>query len=115
MDRQRHREEWAAELADLPRRDQAPYALRLLSRAWSLCRELSDKPRRNPRNGLVVLGVLIPGADVVAALCGLDWPAAVVGLGWMLGLLWIVSSKDRTQRLVDLIREARSSKAPTRK
>jgi hypothetical protein len=115
IDRQRYRQEWAAELADLPRRDQAPCALRLLSRAWSLRRELSEKPRRNPRTGLVIVGVVVPSADAVAALCGLDWPAAVVGLGWMLGLMWVVSSKDRTQRLIDLIREARSSKAPTRK
>lgn len=34
VDRQRYREEWTAELGDLPRRDQAPYAFRLLSHAW---------------------------------------------------------------------------------
>ena len=113
--RQRYREEWAAELAALPRRDQAPYAFRLLSLAWSLRRELSGKPARNPRTGLVIVGVVIPSADAVAALCGLDWPAAVVGLGWMLGLAWVVSSKERTQHFIDLIREARNSKAPTRK
>lgn len=109
IDRQRYRQEWAAELADLPRRDQAPCALRLLSRAWSLRRELSEKPRKKPahRPGHRWCGV--PSADAVAALCGLDWPAAVVGLGWMLGLMWVVSSKDRTQRLIDLIREPRSS------
>jgi hypothetical protein len=45
----------------------------------------------------------------------LHWPAAVVGLGWMLGLMWVVSSKDRTQYLIELIREARSSKTPARK
>ena len=36
-------------------------------------------------------------------------------LGWMLDLMWVVSSKDRTQYLIELIREARSSRAPTRK
>lgn len=46
VDRQRYREEWAAELGDLPRRDQTPYAFRLLSHAWSLRRELSEKPRK---------------------------------------------------------------------
>jgi hypothetical protein len=53
------------------------------------------------------VGVVIPSADAVTALCGVDWPAAVVGLGWILGLLYIVSSRDRTQHLIELIREAR--------
>ena len=52
LDRQRYREEWAAELADLPRCDQAPSAFRLLSRAWSLRRALSGKPSRAPQVGL---------------------------------------------------------------
>ena len=56
-----------------------------------------------------------PGAGAVAVVRGLDWPATVVGLTWTASLMWVVSSKDRTQRLIDLIREARSSKAPTRK
>ena len=115
VDRQRYREEWAAELANLPRRDQAPYAFRLLSHAWWLRRELSSKPHRNPRNVLIIVGVVIPGADAVAALCGLDWPAAVVGLGWAAGLGWVVSSQERTQHLIALIREARSNQAPSRK
>jgi hypothetical protein len=109
-DRQRYREEWAAELADLPRRDQAPYAFRLLSRAWWLRRELSGKPSRAPHVALAVV-VMAPGADVVAALVGLDWPAVVLGGGWMLGMAWVVSSKDRTHNLVSLIKSARSSKA----
>jgi hypothetical protein len=79
LDRQRFREEWAAEIADLPRRDQAPHAFRLLIRSWSLRRELGDKPARNPREVLLVVGVAIPGADALAALCGRNWPAAVVG------------------------------------
>ena len=58
IDRQRYRQEWAAELADLPRCDQATCALRLLSRAWSLRRELSEKPRKKPRTGLVIVGVV---------------------------------------------------------
>jgi len=115
VDRQRFREEWAAELADLPRRDQAPHAFRLLSRSWYLRRELSDKPARNPRGVLLVVGVVIPGADALAALCGLNWPAAVVGVGWTLGLMWVVSRKERTQRLIALIREARGGKAAVRK
>jgi hypothetical protein len=82
----------------------------LLSRAWSLRRELSDKARGNPRTGLIIVGVVIPSGDAVAGLCGLDW--RVVGRGWTLGLLYIVSSKDRTQHLIELIREARSCKAP---
>ena len=56
----------------------------------------------------------VPGT-VPLAVCGLHWPAAVVGLGWTLDLMWVVSSKDPTQYLIELIREARSSKAPTRK
>ena len=115
VDRQRYREEWAAELGDLPRRDQAPYAFRLLSHAWSLRRELSDKPPKNPRAGLVIVGVVIPSADGVAAFCGLDWPAAALGVTWVLSVLWVVSSRDRTQHLIALIREARNSKAPSRK
>jgi hypothetical protein len=115
VDRQRYREEFAGELADLPRRDQAPHALRLLSWAWSQRRELSGKPSRNPRAGLVVVGVVVPGADAVTALCGLDWPAATVAICWTLGLLWILSSKDRTQRLIDLTREARKSNSSTQK
>lgn len=114
--RKRYREEWRAEILSLPRRDQAPYALRLLSRAWFLRRELSDKPSRNPRSIVLIVGVAVPGADAIAAVCGLDWPAAVVGGGWTLGLMWIVASKDRTQRLLTLIRAAaRSSKVPTPK
>jgi len=115
VDRQRYREEWAAELADLPRKDQAPHALRLLSRALRLRRGLIDKPATHPRWHLLVVGVVIPGGDALVALCGLDWPAAVVGVAWMLGLLYVISSKERTQLLISLIREARTSKAPTRK
>jgi hypothetical protein len=115
VDRQRYREEWSAELADLPRRDQAPYAFRLLSRALILRRELSGKPARNPRSVLFIVGAVIPGTDAVAALCGLDWPAAVVGISWTAGLLWVISSNERTRRLIALIQEGRSGKVPTRK
>jgi hypothetical protein len=101
--RQRYRQEWAAELVDLPRCDQAPYAFRLLSRGWLLRRELSEKPSRAPSVGLAVM-VVVPGADALAALCGLDWPAAIVGVGWTIGLAWVVSSRDRTKHLVTLIR-----------
>lgn len=111
--RQRYREEWAAELAALPRRDQAPYAFRLLSRAWSLRRELSGNPPKSPRSVLIVVGVVVPGADALAAVCGLDWPAAVVGVGWTMGLMWIVSSKDRTQHVATLIRAAANSRTST--
>jgi hypothetical protein len=113
VDRQRYREEWAAELAHLPRCDQAPSALRLLSRAWSLRRELSGKPSRAPQVGLVVM-VTIPGADVVAAACGLGWPAAAVGICWGVGVAWTLSSKERTSNLIDLIKAIRSRKAPTK-
>ncbi|MGO9218974.1 MAG: hypothetical protein ACLP5E_14625 [Streptosporangiaceae bacterium] len=34
-----------------------------------------------------MLGVVAASADAVVALCGLDWPASVVGLGWTLGLI----------------------------
>src|SRR6266567_729839 len=71
------RREWAAELAALPCRDQAPHAFRLLSHAWSLRQELNEKPPKNPRSVLIVVGVVVPGADALAAVCGLDWPAAV--------------------------------------
>ena len=67
MHRQRYREEWAAELADLPRPDQAPYAFRLLFQGWSLRRELNGKPSRALRVTLAVM-VVAPAIDVLAAL-----------------------------------------------
>ena len=55
--------------------------------------------------------LLVPGADALAAVCGLDWQAAVLGVGWIVGLMWTVSSKEGTRNLVTPIREARTSKA----
>lgn len=114
VDRQRYRKEWAGEIAALPRCDQAAFAYRLLSRAWSLRRELGDKSSRAPQVGLVVM-VAIPGADVVAAVCGLGWPAAAVGISWGAGAAWTVSSRERTRNLISVIKAVRSSKAPERK
>jgi hypothetical protein len=113
-ERQRYRVEFMAELAGLPRRDQAPHAFRLLIHGWSLRRSLNEKPSRAPTVGLAVM-IVVPGADALAAVCGLDWQATVLGVGWTVGLMWIVSSKERTRNLVTLIREARTNKATTQK
>lgn len=56
-------------------------------------------PSRAPTAELAVM-VVVPGADALAAVCGLDWQATVLGVGWTMGLMWIVSSKDRTRNLV---------------
>lgn len=115
VDRQRYREEWGAEIMDIARRDQAAYAFRLLSRAWSLRRSLKGTPSSAPRSVLIFVSVVVPGADALAAVCGLDWQATVLGVGWTVGLMWVVTSKERTHNLVTLIREARTSKSPTQK
>ena len=109
-DRHRYRAEWAAELTELPRRDQAPFACRLLTRAWSLRRELSDKPSRAPQLGLAAM-VAIPGADAVAAVCGLGWPAAAVAMSWGAGVAWTISNRARTRNLISIVRALRSSNA----
>ncbi len=106
--------EFRAELADLPRRDQAPHAFRLLIHGSVSAPVTESEPSRAPTVGLAVM-VIVPGADVLAAVCGLDWQATVLGVGWTVGLISIVSSKERTRNLVTLIREARTSKAPTQK
>ena len=58
-DRARYREEFAAEIADLPRRDRAPYAIRLARLSWSLRRALTGKPSVSSSRVVVVVG---PGA-----------------------------------------------------
>ncbi len=112
VDRARYREEFATELADLPRCDQAPYAVRLVCRSWSLRRSLTGKRSVRPARVLVVV---IPGAGSAVCLAALGWPAAILGSVAIMALMWTVSSLDRTQHLVSLIRAARGGQAPTRK
>jgi hypothetical protein len=109
-DRQRYREEFAAEFADLPRTDQAPYAYRLLGRTWSLRRALKDV-RPQPVALTVAVQLASPGAAaaVITALAGAPavYCAGALSAG-ILGMLgWTMASADRTRRLVSLIRAAR--------
>jgi hypothetical protein len=103
-DRARYREEFAAELADLPRRDQAPHAFRLAFRAWSLRRSLTGKPSIRSTRVVIVVG---SGACGFAALAASGWPAAFLGSVLIIAGGWVVSSQDRTRRLASLIRAAR--------
>jgi hypothetical protein len=104
-DRERYREEFAAELADLPRADQAPYAIRLAWRALSLRRSLVGK------GGVVVAA----GAGGCVCLAVMGWPAAVLGGMALIAVMWTVNSQDRTRRLATLIRAARSRPASARR
>src|SRR5262249_31700431 len=56
-DRARYREEFAAELADLPRCDQAPHAVRLAFRAGHLRRSLTGKPSVRSTRVVMAVGV----------------------------------------------------------
>jgi len=103
-DRARYRQEFAAELADLPRCDQAPYAFRLVSRTWSLRRSLKDKPPVRSTKVVVVVGA---GACSAAGLASVGWPAAFLGSVVVIALAWTISSADRTRHLATLIRTAR--------
>ena len=103
-DRARYREEFAAELADLPRIDQAPYALRLITRAWALRVSLSGNPVVRPARVVVVIGA---GAGVFDALIAVSWPGALLGSVVTLAGAWTISSGDRTRRLASLIKSAR--------
>lgn len=112
-DRERYREEFAAELADLPRCDQAPYAFRLVSRSWSLRRSLTG--RSTARSTTIVISlVLTTGAETVW-LPRLGWPAAFLGIAMVLAVVWTVSSRDRARRLANLIRAFRTSQPTDRK
>ena len=104
-DRARYRQEFAAELADLPRRDQAPHAFRLAVRAWSLRRSLTGRPSR--RSTGVVLVVAVGGAEGAVLLAGLDWPATVLGSVVVIALMWTINSRARTRHLASLIRATR--------
>jgi hypothetical protein len=103
-DRARYRQEFAAELADLPRCDQAPYAFRLVSRAWSLRRALKEGPPVRSTKIVVVVGA---GACSAAGLASVGWPAAFLGSVVVIALAWTISSADRTRHLASLIRTAR--------
>lgn len=112
-DRERYREEFAAELADLPRCDQAPYALRLVTRSWSLRQPLTG--RSTARSTTIVISlVLTTGAEAVW-LPRLGWPAAFLGTAVVLAVVWTVSSRDRARRLGNLIRAFRSGHPTDRK
>jgi hypothetical protein len=104
-DRDRYGKEFAAELADLPRCDQAGYAIRLVYRGWSLRRSLTG--RRETRSTRVVVTVAVSTADGALLLMGADWPAALLGAVLIGALMWTVNSEDRTRHLVSLLRAAR--------
>jgi hypothetical protein len=103
--RARYRQEFAAELAELPRCDQAPYAFRLACRAWSLRCSLTGQ--LGVRATKVVVVVAASTAEGAVLLAGLDWPAAVLGSTLVIALMWTVNSRDRTRHLASLIRAAR--------
>jgi hypothetical protein len=112
-DRERYREEFAAELADLPRCDQAPYAFRLVSRSWSLRRSLTGRSTARSTTILISL-VVTTGAETVW-LPRIGWPAAFLGAIVVLAAVWTVSSRDRARRLGNLIRAFRGSQPTNRK
>jgi RNA polymerase-binding transcription factor len=111
-DRARYRQEFAAELADLPRCDQAPYAIRLACRAWPLRSSLTG--RRSVRSSRVVV-VVTTGAGGAVCLATLGWPAAVLGSVLIIALMWIISDPNRTRHLASLIRAVHSGPSPNRK
>lgn len=109
-DRARYREEFAAELADLPRVDQAPHAIRLVGRSWSLRRSLTGRGR--PASTLVIVAAGV-GSSAYAAAIG--WPTVVLGGAVIAAVMWTISRPDRTRHLASLIRAARSRPGATRK
>lgn len=112
-DRERYREEFAAELAGLPRCDQAPYAFRLVSRSWSLRRSLTG--RSTARSTTIVISLVLTSGAETVWLPRLGWPAAFLGIAVVLAVVWTVSSRDRARRLANLIRAFRTSQPTDRK
>jgi hypothetical protein len=110
--RQRYREEWSAELADLPRSDQAPYAFRLLFRAWSLRQSLKGKSGVGSAGALTLV---VAGGGSIACQIVIGWPAAVLGGAAIFAVMWTIGSADRTDRLASLIRSARGGPASKQK
>jgi hypothetical protein len=112
-DRLRYREEFAAELAGLPRIDQAPYAIRLIARTWSLRRSLRGKSTASSAS---VLTLVVAGGGSIACQVVIGWPAALLGGFAILAVMWTVGSADRTSRLATLIRSVRGEpKSPQKK
>jgi hypothetical protein len=103
-DRARYREEFAAELADLPRCDQAPHAVRLVFRAWSLRRSLAGKVSIRSIRVVIAVGL---GSGGATALSTLGWPTTVLGTVVIMAFMWTISSPARTRHLTSLIRAAR--------
>jgi hypothetical protein len=110
-DRERYREEFASELADLPRIDQAPYAVRLVFRAWSQRRSLRGKA--SVRAGTVI--GMAAGSGGLAWMAAVSWPAAVLGGTLIAAVLMTINSNERTRRLASLIRAARGRPGPATK
>ena len=110
-DRERYRQEFASELADLPRIDQAPHAIRLVFRAWPLRRSLKGKA--SVRTGTVI--VVAVGGGSLAWTAAVSWPAAVLGGALIAAVLMTINSNERTRRLASLIRATRGRPGPARK
>lgn len=112
-DRERYREEFAAELAELPRCDQAPYAFRLVTRSWSLRRALIG--RSMARSTTIVISLVVTTGAETVWLPRLGWPTACLGTAVVVAVVWAVSSRDRARRLGNLIRAFRGSQPVNRR
>ena len=111
-DRARYRQEFASELADLPRRHQAPHAVRLVRNAWSQRRSLTGKPSVQSTRVMLVVGT---GAGSAVCLSTMGWPATALGSVVVTAVMWTISSQERTRRLATLIRAVLNRHPPTRK
>jgi hypothetical protein len=110
--RARYRQEFRAELAELPRIDQAPYAFRLVSHAWWLRRELEGKA--TSASACMTTGILTVGGSIACQVV-IGWPAAILGGIAILTLAWTISSADRTGRLATLIHSVRGGSESKKK
>jgi hypothetical protein len=108
--RERYELELASELAELPTRERARYAIRLVARSWSLRCSLTGTRLGFPGRQIgLAAGV---GSAIGVSLTG--WPAAFAGTAAILALMWVIGSADRSRRLVSLIKALRSQSTADR-